>query len=59
MQELEMFATDFSLAQRQAICAQRCFEFLKAEIEEIDKILEEVQFTLDPDRIVTINTGWA
>ena len=54
-----MFATDFSLAQRQAVCVQRCLEFLKAEIEGIDKMLEEVWNTLDPDRVVLPNTGWA
>ena len=58
-QELEMFATDFSLAQRQAICVQRHLEFLKAEIEGIDKMLEEVHSTLDPDCVVTVNMGWA
>ena len=59
IQKLEMFATDFSLVQRQAICAQRCLEFLKAEIEGINKMLEEVQFTLDPGCVVTVNIGWA
>ena len=54
-----MFATDFGLAQRQAVCAQRRLEFLKAKIKGIDKILEEVRSTLDPDRVVTVNTGWA
>ena len=52
-----MFTTNFGLAQRQAVCAQRCLEFLKAKIEGIDKILEEIRFTLDPDRVVTVNTG--
>ena len=59
MQEIEIFTTDFGLAQRQAVCTQRCLEFLKAEIKGIDKILEEVQFTLDPDCVVTVNIGWA
>ena len=58
-QELKMFTTDFGLAQRQAVCIQRRLEFLKAEIEEIDKVLEEVRSTLDPDRVVLPNTGWA
>ena len=58
-QELEMFATDFGLAQRQAVCVQRRLEFLKAEIEGIDKMLEEVQSILDPDCVVLPNTGWA
>src|SRR6185369_6102408 len=44
MQELEMFTTDFGFTQRQAVCTQRHLKFLKAKIEGIDKILEEVQF---------------
>ena len=58
-QELEMFATDFGLTQRQAVCVQRRLEFLKAKIEGIDKVLEEVWSTLDPDHVVLPNTGWA
>ena len=58
-QELEMFATDFGLAQRQAVCVQRRLEFLKVKIKGINKVLEEVQSTLDPDRVVLPNTGWA
>ena len=58
-QELEMFAMDFGLAQRQAVCIQRHLEFLKAEIDGIDKVLEEVWSTLDPDHVVLPNTGWA
>ena len=57
-QELKMFATDFGLAQRQAVCVQRRLKFLKAEIEGIDKVLE-VRSTLDPDCVVLPNTGWA
>ena len=54
-----MFAMDFGLVQRQAVYVQRHLEFLKAEIEGIDKMLEEVRSTLDPDRVVLPNTGWA
>ena len=59
MQKLKIFATDFGLTQRQAVCTQRCLEFLKAKIEGIDKVLEEVRSTLDPNCIVTVNMGWA
>ena len=54
-----MFTTDFGLAQRQAVCIQRHLKFLKVKIEGIDKMLEEVWSTLDPDRVVLPNTGWA
>jgi len=58
-QELEMFATDFGLTQRQTVCIQRHLEFLKTKIKEINKMLEEIHSSLDPDCIVTVNTGWS
>src|SRR6185369_4780355 len=59
MQKLKIFATDFGLTQRQAVCTQRCLEFLKAKMDTIDKIFKKVQSTLDPDYVVLVNTGWA